>query len=264
MPTSNSEIPATSNIAGWKFVDVVWGTAVALLASIIAGVVAIEIIGPSLTAPTGVGAYLGRVATQLELGQAPSAPGASLAVLVLLQVPLWAGMLGVPLWLARRRQFSFTAALKLTQRAKDIPLGLAIGAAGQLIMVPLIYLALSPLIDTDELSAPARELTDKAGDPLGVALLVLIVLCGAPLVEEVFFRGVVFGALRRRYSSWLSVSVSALFFAAFHLQALQFPALLAFGILLAIIFERTGRLGLAIWIHVGFNAVTVISLLASS
>jgi len=260
-PASN---PSGSQIPSWKFVDIVLGTAASLIASIIAGVVAISIIGPRLTAPTGVGAYLGRVATQLELGETPSPPGTSLTVLVLLQVPLWGGLLVVPWWLARRRNQSFTSAVALNQKMKDIPLGLLIGAGAQVIMVPVIYLILSPLIDTEELSGPARDLTDKANNPLGVALLIVIVLLGAPLVEEIFFRGVVYGALRNRYSNPTAVLVSAAFFALFHFQLLQFPALLAFGVLAAIIYSKTMRLGMAIWTHVGFNAVTVASLLAGA
>jgi len=261
--------PATSHagdqqVSLWKFTDIVLTTAIAIVASLIAGAIAVGVIGPRLTAPTGVGGYLGRVATQLELGQEPSAPGASLAVLMILQVPLWMGLFCVPWWLARRRKESLPAAIELTQKPKDIPLGLLIGAAAQLIMVPLIYLALSPLIDTDELSAPAREITDKANDPLGIVLLILVVLCGAPLVEEIFFRGVVYGALRGRYSNWLAILVSAIFFAIFHLQLLQLPALLAFGVLAAVIYGKTKRLGIAIWAHVGFNAVTVAGLLAQS
>ena len=46
-----------------------------------------------------------------------------------------------------------------------------------------------------------------------------------------------------------------------HLQPLQFPALLAFGVILGVLAWRTGRLGPALWAHVGFNVVAAAGLL---
>ena len=149
----------------------------------------------------------------------------------------------------------------MSYKHRDLPLGLLIGVASQVIMVPLIYLALSPLINSDDLSAPARQLSDKANDPLSIVLLILIVLVGAPIIEEIFFRGMIFGALRTRYSNYTAIAVSAVFFGLFHFQWLQLPALVAFGIVAAVCYGLTRRLSLAIWAHVGFNAGTVANLL---
>lgn len=235
---------------------------IALFATAIAVVVAFLVIGSRMTAPTGDGAYLGRVAAQLELGATPSAPGLSLSEGLILQMPLWLGLLVFPWAMSRHRGMSFAGATALTQKVRDIPIGLAVGAAAQIVAIPLLYLALSPLIDTDDLSDPARMLADKANDPLGIALLVLIVLIGAPLVEEIFFRGVLFATLRDRCKPWVMVAVTSLVFMVFHVgQLLQYPGLLLFGVLAGLMYYKTGRLGAAIWTHVGFNAVTVISLL---
>ena len=236
---------------------------IALFAATIAGVVAFLAIGSRATAPTGDGAYLGRVAAQLELGATPSAPGLSLSEALILQMPLWLGLLVFPWLMARHRRMSFAGATAFTQKVHDIPIGLAVGAAAQVVAIPLLYLALSPLIDPDDLSGPARMLTDRANDPLGIALLVLIVLIGAPLVEEIFFRGVLFATLRDRCKPWIMVAVTSLIFMAFHAgQWLQYPGLLLFGVLAGLMYYKTGRLGAAIWTHVGFNAVTVVALLA--
>lgn len=232
--------------------------AIALVAAIIAVGVAGVVIGSRVTAPTGRGAYLGRVAAQLEVGATPNAPGLSLSETLVLQMPLWLGLLAFPWLVARRRRASFAGALAFTQKARDIPIGLGVGAAAQIVAVPLLYLALSPLIDRDDLSGPARSLTDRANNPLGIVLLILIVLIGAPLVEEIFFRGVLFATLRDRCSPWLMLVVTSLVFMAFHVgQWLQYPGLLLFGVLAGLMYYKTGRLGAAIWTHVGFNAVTV-------
>ena len=49
--------------------------------------------------------------------------------------------------------------------------------------------------------------------------------------------------------------------AASHFQLVQLPGLFVFGVIAAVVFQRTGRLGTAIWTHVGFNATTVVLLL---
>ena len=238
---------------------------IALLAVIVAGAIALAVIGSRAAAPTGEGAYLGRVAAQLELGATPSAPGFSLAeTLVLLQMPLWLGLLVFPWIMLRRRGMSFAGATAFTQKVRDIPIGLAVGAVAQFPVVPLLYWALSPLIDPDDVSGPARSLADRANDPLGIVLLVLIVLVGAPLVEEIFFRGVMFATLKDRCKPWVLVAVTSLIFMVFHLnQVLQYPGLLLFGLLAGVMYYKTKRLGVAIWAHVGFNAVAVAGLLAT-
>ena len=237
---------------------------IALVAVIVAGAVALGVIGSRATAPTGEGAYLGRVVAQLELGATPSAPGFSLAETLVLQMPLWLGLLVFPWIMLRRRGVSFAGATAFTQKVRDIPIGLAVGAAAQLVAVPLLYWALSSLIDFDDLSGPARALTDRADDPLGIVLLVLIVLVGAPLVEEIFFRGIMFATLKDRCKPWVLVAVTSLIFMIFHIgQVLQYPGLLLFGVLAGVMYYKTKRLGVAIWAHVGFNAVTVVALLAT-
>ena len=237
---------------------------IALVAVIVAGAVALGVIGSRATAPTGEGAYLGRVVAQLELGATPSAPGFSLAETLVLQMPLWLGLLVFPWIMLRRRGMSFARSISFTQKARDIPIGLLAGAVAQFLMIPLLYWALSPLIDTDELSGRARALTDRANDPLGIVLLVLIVVIGAPLVEEIFFRGVMFATLKDRCKPWVLVAVTSLIFMVFHVgQVLQYPGLLLFGVLAGLMYYKTKRLGLAIWAHVGFNAVTVAVLLAA-
>ncbi len=97
---------------------------------------------------------------------------------------------------------------------------------------------------------------------MGVLLLVLIVGLGAPSVEELFYRGLLLRSLERRWGPGWAVALSAIVFGATHFQPLQFPALTLLGVILALMVQRTGRLGPAIATHVVFNMVTVIVLVA--
>jgi membrane protease YdiL (CAAX protease family) len=212
--------------------------------------------------PTGVGAAVGEAARQVGSG-APieiSVPP-PLWLTALMQVPLWASLALVPIWFATKRGRGVVADLGLRMKAIDVPVGLAIGVASQLLLVPALYWLIFKAIGTQDVSAEARALTDRATDPLSILLVFVVVAIGAPLAEEIYFRGFAQRIFGRRVRPHWAILFSALFFAASHVQPLQFPALLVFGLILGWLAYRTGRLGTAIWAHLGFNTVTAVALL---
>ncbi len=93
-------------------------------------------------------------------------------------------------------------------------------------------------------------------------LLIALLAAGvvAPLTEEVFFRGFVFGALRDRVGVWGAIALSALIFAAAHLQPYALPALFALGALLAWLYQLTGSLWPGIVMHSTINTVALLVL----
>jgi membrane protease YdiL (CAAX protease family) len=190
--------------------------------------------------------------------------GLSLALVALLQVPLWAGLLGAPLWSTYGKgRGSLVADFGLSMRGRDVPLGLLAGFATQLVLVVVIALVYPLLgIDPEQVGSSAEELTSVATDTLGVVLLVAIVAVAAPLFEELFYRGLWLRAVERRLGTGWAVAISSLVFGIIHFQIYDLPALLAFGLVAALLTVRTGRLGPAIWAHVAFNLTAVISLLA--
>jgi hypothetical protein len=116
---------------------------------------------------------------------------------------------------------------------------------------------------TDDLAEPARALADKAQGPWGWIVLGLVVVAGAPLVEELFYRGLLLGALRKRgLGPVLASVICGAVFAAMHLQPLQFLGLFVLGTVLSGLVLRTGRVGSAVVAHATFNAVTVALLAA--
>jgi membrane protease YdiL (CAAX protease family) len=189
-----------------------------------------------------------------------------LAERVALQTPLWAGLLGVPLWAARRKGNGARTDFGVSARWLDAPTGLAIGVALQLLVLPALYYPIFWLtdIDADDVSAPAEELTSQASGGFGVFLLLVLVVLGAPIAEEVFYRGLLLRSLTKRgLGTVAAVVISAALFALSHLQLIQLPALLVFGLVSATLAMRTGRLGPSIWTHVGFNLTSVLILLAT-
>ena len=213
-------------------------------------------------AVTGLGGAVGQAVNQATTGQAVviSQP-VPLWLSTLLQLPLWAALIAGPLWFAAKKGRGIVADLGLRMKATDVPLGLAIGVASQLLMVPALYWVVFRIIGVQDVSAEARALTDRATDPLSILLVFVIVGIGAPVAEEIYFRGMALPIFRRRVRARWAILASAAFFAATHLQPLQFPALLVFGIILGVLTVRSGRLGPALWAHVGGNVVAAGALL---
>ncbi len=184
----------------------------------------------------------------------------SVWVLAISQLGLWVG-LGAVVAFARRRSDEQPLAghLREETRMRDLVGGVVVGVFTQLILLPALYLPLRAFIDDDELSAPAENLIDRV-DGVGLVLMGIGVVIVAPIVEELYFRGLLLRTIERRWGIAVAVIGSSLFFGATHFQLLQFPGLTLAGLAFAMAVVRTGRLGAAIAVHVGFNATTFVLL----
>jgi uncharacterized protein len=181
-------------------------------------------------------------------------------VLLVQQVPYWAVLVGGCWFVSQRAGTgSLVRDYGLRFRAFDL-LGFPIGVLVQLVFVPVIYFPLRPFIDLDELSRPAQEITDGVAGP-EIVLLVLLLVVGAPLVEELFYRGLLQRSLVAAWDDTLALVVTAVLFGVAHFQLLQLPALVLFGLVAGYLAMRTGRLGMSVLAHAGFNATTVFLLL---
>lgn len=71
----------------------------------------------------------------------------------------------------------------------------------------------------------------------------------APIGEEVFFRGFVYNAFKRRLSVRAAIVLSGLAFALIHASPLGLIVIFPMGMLLAYVYERTGSLWVTITMH---------------
>jgi membrane protease YdiL (CAAX protease family) len=182
----------------------------------------------------------------------------------IVQAGQYVGFVGVPLLFTRVKGNGPVLDLGARLQARDVPIGIALGVGLQLIVVPLISLPGVWLLgkDANELDDRARDLTDRAHG-FGLLMLTLVVVVGAPLAEELFFRGLTLRAFERRLGARWALIATSVLFAATHLDLLSFPALVAFGLVAGWLAQRTGRLGLSWCTHLGFNATTIAILVAT-
>lgn len=241
------------NPAGWRLDDPANGWVVGLTAAAIGWFVGM--IGGGVAGLIVLAASDAETFDDLNLGQVAIA-----------QVGLWFGLLGVPYLAARFFGDGMRREYGLAVRWQDLPVGALWGVFGQLAILPLVYLPLRWLTDItqEEFAEPAQDMADKATGALGVALLVLIVGVGAPIVEEIFYRGLVQGSLVRRLGPVWGIGIASVIFGIVHFQLLQFPALALAGVLFGVLAHRSQRLGPAIVAHVVFNMTAVSVLLWGS
>lgn len=146
---------------------------------------------------------------------------------------------------------------RLRWRPVDL-LGIPIGALSQLVVVGLVNGVLRDLFpstfDAERIEERARDLYERA-DGAWLLALVAVVVIGAPLVEELVYRGFVQNTLRSRYADILALVITAVWFTVIHLRPVEFPGLFAFSLILGVTFHVTKRLGMPILAHMAFNAV---------
>ncbi len=103
------------------------------------------------------------------------------------------------------------------------------------------------------------KLLGESKDPLVLGLLAVVACVGAPLAEEVVFRGYIYAAVKRFTNIPFAVIFSGLLFGAVHGNLLALLPLAVLGIVLALAYEYTGSLWAPIAIHFCFNAATVVA-----
>jgi membrane protease YdiL (CAAX protease family) len=83
-----------------------------------------------------------------------------------------------------------------------------------------------------------------------------------PFAEELFFRGVLYSALRNRLGIWLAALVSAFVFGLAHMDISVGGAAFVLGIVLALVYEYSTSLWACFTIHAINNAAKIIVLYA--
>jgi membrane protease YdiL (CAAX protease family) len=89
-------------------------------------------------------------------------------------------------------------------------------------------------------------------------LLIFGACVGAPVVEEILFRGFLYGSLRNLTNKWFAAVVSALIFGVVHMHIGSFTGLCLLGFFFAVAYEVTGSLLVCILMHALFNSVQTV------
>lgn len=193
----------------WGLGELGWGLLVYLAASIVVGLIVAGVI-----AATDPDTNL----DEIEFGPV------AISVFVLANAMAF---LGVPWWASRRKGLASLAAdFGLRAKAVDPAIGFGLGIAG-LIAAGLVGTAIDELLGADEATSniPVDDLSG-AGNFVVFLLAVGVV---TPIIEEVFFRGLVYRSfLKRGAGTWSAITFTTLIFVAPHLTAVtEWPGVLS-------------------------------------
>ncbi|MEC9374602.1 MAG: CPBP family intramembrane glutamic endopeptidase, partial [Planctomycetota bacterium] len=167
------------------------------------------------------------------------------------------------LWIWRRAELRRAG---FTLQPRDALTGLG----GLLIAFPLIWAVTTATrwiagfvseAPPDELAHETLRMLDASPGGPWWWLVIVAVVIGAPIVEEVIYRGFLQSGIAAVVDNrWTAILITSALFAVAHIGAADWHALpglftlsLAFGIL----YERTGRLGVCIFAHAAFNALNI-------
>lgn len=150
------------------------------------------------------------------------------------------------------------------------------GALGLVILLPIaagVNAAVSALVGLDpgsDESSNTALLTDNVDSPL-VWFIVAGTLIGAPLTEELFFRGLCLRAIEKRAGTVVGVLGSTFLFTLPHYvgaswqgTVVLFSVIGTVGLILAILTVKFDRLGPAIVMHFLFNLIGVVGAFAAA
>jgi membrane protease YdiL (CAAX protease family) len=181
-------------------------------------------------------------------------------------IPLWLALGIVPIWATRAKGRGPVEDLGLAIAPIDVLIGGVTGAALQFLLVPAVYFPLRDVISRHDIEKQSQDLADKTHGA-GWLLLIVMVVVIAPIVEELFYRGLVMRALERdlkerqvRWASGLAVVITAVVFAAMHFEPAAMLGLAVFAAVVGGLVMWTGRLGTSMCAHVAFNACALLQI----
>ena len=116
-----------------------------------------------------------------------------------------------------------------------------LAAIGAYVVLAAVFVALIGEPQQDDIAADFGPLWTQ----------ILLIVFAAAIAEEVAFRGLLFGGLRTRMPGWAAALISAAVFGILHAitRISAVPVLIAFGFILALLYERTGSIVPGILLH---------------
>ncbi len=153
---------------------------------------------------------------------------------------------------------------RTTSVGRDVVTGLAgFFAALPLLFVAAIAASLLARTVFKNIPTPQQPIEGivSSGNALGVVLAFFAASVIAPLVEETFFRGVLYTTLRGRMGVWAAVGISSAMFAVVHPLPNGFLPIFVLGSVFALMRERTGSLLPSIVCHCVYNTIQLIIVL---
>ena len=143
-------------------------------------------------------------------------------------------------------------------KIKDIFIGL-IGALVWFIISNLLGFLTIKFIGTKVDNS--EYLLGKNPTPYQYIILTIVAVFGAPIIEEMAFRGIILNSIAHKYGYKIAIILSGILFGLMHLSLVNLFPLISVGIILGYFYNKTKNLWTSIVAHMCFNGIGMLQLL---
>lgn len=139
------------------------------------------------------------------------------------------------------------------------------GVVGYLAIIPILFvtlLATAVIISAFKLRPPVQPIVDMFMKEKNVPVLIYSTIFAGifgPIMEEIFFRGFMYKALKRKIGVLWSILATAFIFSVLHVHWVGLVPIMVLGVLLAYLYEKTGSLVPSITVHIMHNMASVLA-----
>lgn len=183
------------------------------------------------------------------------------------EVGIWGGMLGACLLVSRKYG---TGSLRRDFLLRFRPVDLAWGPLATVAGLVVTALVSQAFTGTRLAGSNTQIISGSGHTTVGAVLITIIVSAGAPVFEELFFRGLVRTALAARLGPLGAVGAQAVLFGLAHLNPVTglgnvevVVVIAAFGAVLGMVAHLTGRLAPGMIGHGLYNLLVTVVLFTS-
>jgi uncharacterized protein len=203
-----------------------------------------------------------------SIGQA-IVPGTDAGAMLLSEVGLWGGMLGACAYASRLHGTgSLRHDFAIRPKRRDIAIGLGAAVADWIAATGVSVLV--SLLGRDYAGSNSNIVTDVRSDVPALAVTIAFAVAGAPIVEELFFRGLVQRALEPLAGIIGAILLQGLVFGGVHVAETSgagrlglWLSLSAVGVVHGIVYHRVKRSTASMCAHALFNAFGVVLIFAT-
>ena len=199
----------------------------------------------------------------VDLPEPPQVRGnqTALSLALVITLGLQVAFVGVVLGVTRHNWGELAERLRLTGFSAFGLWRPALAVVGCYLMVAA-YAAIVNALDIEVLQPESTVPFEVMRHPATIVLTGIAVIVTAPLSEEIFYRGLIFGGLQR-WGFWPAALISGAVFSGVHLDTGSLIPFFIIGVVLAWLFWRRGNLWESVAFHVLFNAASFSLLLVT-
>jgi membrane protease YdiL (CAAX protease family) len=189
---------------------------------------------------------------------------ANTGLLVIAVLTQWVIILG-PILISLRMRGARIAALFGFDRL-EVQKAVGLGIALLVSALPIIFASsalVSAWLKTNQQSDAQEiiQIFESANSPVQRIPIIVLAVVGAPLAEELVFRGYLYGVLKKYFGALASMVFTAVLFALIHAHIPSLLPLFLLACVFTIAYESSGCLLVPMTMHATFNAVNLLGVL---